>query len=110
MSDYVAMVRRKSLKTGTPKFRSTSRNSPYGDSWRASTLRDGVWSPRTTGIRGSATRLRTVLRPGDALYLPRGFLHSATALGEISAHLEEIYQAKVSKETVTRITDGVMVS
>jgi lysine-specific demethylase/histidyl-hydroxylase NO66 len=28
-----------------------------------------------------------VLRPGDALYLPRGFLHSATALGEISAHL-----------------------
>jgi putative transposase len=28
--------------------------------------------------------------------------------GEISAHLEEIYQAKVSKETVTRITDGVI--
>ena len=28
-----------------------------------------------------------VLRPGDALYLPRGYLHSATALGEISAHL-----------------------
>lgn len=28
--------------------------------------------------------------------------------GEISAHLEEIYGAKVSKETVTRITDGVI--
>jgi putative transposase len=28
--------------------------------------------------------------------------------GEISAHLEEIYGAKVSKETVTRITDRVM--
>jgi ribosomal protein L16 Arg81 hydroxylase len=28
-----------------------------------------------------------VLRPGDALYLPRGYLHAATALGEISAHL-----------------------
>ncbi len=28
-----------------------------------------------------------VLRPGDALYLPRGYLHSATALGEVSAHL-----------------------
>ena len=27
--------------------------------------------------------------------------------GEISAHLEEIYEAKVSKETVTRITDSV---
>jgi putative transposase len=28
--------------------------------------------------------------------------------GEISAHLEEIYGTKVSKETVTRITDGVL--
>jgi putative transposase len=28
--------------------------------------------------------------------------------GEISAHMEEIYGAKVSKETVTRITDGVV--
>ena len=28
--------------------------------------------------------------------------------GEISAHVEEIYGAKVSKETVTRITDGVL--
>jgi len=27
--------------------------------------------------------------------------------GEISAHLEEIYEAKVSKETITRITDSV---
>jgi cupin superfamily protein len=28
-----------------------------------------------------------VLRPGDALYLPRGFLHSAEALGDVAAHL-----------------------
>jgi hypothetical protein len=28
-----------------------------------------------------------VLRPGDALYLPRGYIHSAVALGDISAHL-----------------------
>jgi transposase-like protein len=28
--------------------------------------------------------------------------------GEISAHLAEIYGAKVSKETVTRITDGIL--
>lgn len=28
--------------------------------------------------------------------------------GEISAHLDDIYGAKVSKETVTRITDGVI--
>ena len=29
----------------------------------------------------------TVLRPGDALYLPRGYLHAATAQGELSIHL-----------------------
>jgi lysine-specific demethylase/histidyl-hydroxylase NO66 len=28
-----------------------------------------------------------VLRPGDVLYLPRGWIHSATALGRISGHL-----------------------
>lgn len=28
-----------------------------------------------------------VLRPGDALYLPRGWIHSATALGDTSVHL-----------------------
>ena len=31
--------------------------------------------------------LETVLRPGDCLYLPRGYLHSAQALGGLSAHL-----------------------
>lgn len=31
--------------------------------------------------------LDVTLEPGDALYLPRGFLHSATALGELSIHL-----------------------
>jgi lysine-specific demethylase/histidyl-hydroxylase NO66 len=31
--------------------------------------------------------LDVVLAPGDALYLPRGYLHSATALGEAAIHL-----------------------
>jgi ribosomal protein L16 Arg81 hydroxylase len=31
--------------------------------------------------------LAAVLRPGDALYLPRGYLHAAEALGAVSAHL-----------------------
>jgi len=31
--------------------------------------------------------LDVVLRPGDCLYLPRGYLHAATALGGVSAHL-----------------------
>jgi hypothetical protein len=29
----------------------------------------------------------TVLEPGDSLYLPRGYLHSAVAVGETSVHL-----------------------
>ena len=28
-----------------------------------------------------------MLKPGDCLYLPRGFLHAATALGGVSTHL-----------------------
>jgi bifunctional lysine-specific demethylase and histidyl-hydroxylase NO66 len=31
--------------------------------------------------------LDVVLEPGDALYLPRGFVHAATALGDVSAHI-----------------------
>ena len=31
--------------------------------------------------------IEAVLRPGDCLYLPRGFLHAATALGGVSTHL-----------------------
>lgn len=31
--------------------------------------------------------LDVVLQPGDSLYLPRGFVHAAEALGDVSAHL-----------------------
>jgi len=34
-----------------------------------------------------APQIDTVLEPGDALYLPRGTVHSAQALGETSIHL-----------------------
>ncbi|WP_018686437.1 cupin domain-containing protein [Actinokineospora enzanensis] len=36
---------------------------------------------------GESPVIDRVLSPGDALYLPRGYLHSAKALGEVSAHL-----------------------
>jgi bifunctional lysine-specific demethylase and histidyl-hydroxylase NO66 len=56
----------------------------------ADPLRTQPWTDRATEVAAAAEAepvIDAVLRPGDVLYLPRGFLHSATALGEISAHL-----------------------
>ncbi|HEV7870982.1 MAG TPA: cupin domain-containing protein [Modestobacter sp.] len=53
-------------------------------------LRTHPWTDRSAEVAAAAERapvIDTVLRPGDALYLPRGYIHSAVALGEISAHL-----------------------
>jgi hypothetical protein len=53
-------------------------------------LRTQPWTDRPAEVAAAAEAepvIDAVLRPGDVLYLPRGFLHSATALGEISAHL-----------------------
>jgi JmjC domain len=53
-------------------------------------LRTQPWNDRAAAVRARATEeplLDEVLHPGDALYLPRGYLHSATAQGEVSAHL-----------------------
>ena len=53
-------------------------------------LRSDPWTDRRAAEQEAATApplLETVLEPGDALYLPRGYLHSATALGGVSGHL-----------------------
>ncbi len=53
-------------------------------------LRTQPWNDRAAAVAAAAERepvIDAVLRPGDALYLPRGYLHSAVALGQISAHL-----------------------
>jgi bifunctional lysine-specific demethylase and histidyl-hydroxylase NO66 len=53
-------------------------------------LRTQPWNDRAAEVAAAAEGapvIDAVLRPGDALYLPRGYLHSATALGAISAHL-----------------------
>jgi ribosomal protein L16 Arg81 hydroxylase len=49
---------------------------------------DGAWQPeREEGDPGART-LDAVLRPGEVLYVPRGFAHAATAVGEgPSVHL-----------------------
>ncbi len=53
-------------------------------------LRDEPWTDRRAEVERAAERppdLDATLRPGDCLYLPRGFIHSATALGGVSIHL-----------------------
>lgn len=53
-------------------------------------LRDQPWTDRREAVRARARErpvIDTVLRPGDSLYLPRGYLHSAEALGDVSCHL-----------------------
>jgi bifunctional lysine-specific demethylase and histidyl-hydroxylase NO66 len=53
-------------------------------------LRDQQWSDRAAEVAARAAEAPLIdeeLRPGDALYLPRGYLHSAVARAEVAAHL-----------------------
>ncbi len=53
-------------------------------------LRSEPWTDFRAAVESRALEtplIDEVLRPGDALYLPRGFLHSADALGATSCHL-----------------------
>jgi len=64
-----------------------------------SPLRSQPWNQHAAAIAEAAREpplIDTVIEAGDALYLPRGYLHSATALGDTSAHLT------IGVHTVTR--------
>ena len=55
-----------------------------------SPLRDQPWTDRREAVAEVAEAppvIDEVLKPGDCLYLPRGYLHAATALGTVSTHL-----------------------
>ena len=55
-----------------------------------SPLRDQPWNDRKAAVQQQAQEpalMKARLRPGDCLYLPRGYLHAATALGGVSTHL-----------------------
>jgi hypothetical protein len=69
-------------------------------------LRDQPWTDHRAAVEAAAEReplLDVVLEPGDALYLPRGFLHAATALGDISAHLTAGVHVWTRRHLVERI-------
>ena len=56
----------------------------------ADPLRSQLWTDHRAAVARAATGepvIDAVLGPGDALYLPRGWIHSATALGATSVHL-----------------------
>ncbi|MFC3455436.1 JmjC domain-containing protein [Amycolatopsis speibonae] len=54
-------------------------------------LRDQSWNdhadPVAARAREDAPAIEKILEPGDVMYLPRGWPHSAAALGDVSAHL-----------------------
>jgi hypothetical protein len=53
-------------------------------------LRDQPWGDHRAAVAEAATQepvIDAVFAPGDALYLPRGWIHSAEALGGTSVHL-----------------------
>ncbi len=55
-----------------------------------SPLRDQAWNDRKAAVEKRAEEpplIEAMLKPGDCLYLPRGYLHAATALGGVSTHL-----------------------
>jgi bifunctional lysine-specific demethylase and histidyl-hydroxylase NO66 len=55
-----------------------------------SPLRDQPWTDQRRAVQQRAAEpslIEAVLRPGDCLYLPRGYLHAAVALGGVSTHL-----------------------
>ena len=83
-----------------------------------SPLRDQPWTDRKDAVARAAQEeplLDVVLRPGDALYLPRGFLHAATAQGDVSIHLtvgvhtwtRHALAKEVAREVLRRLADDV---
>ncbi|WP_299052326.1 cupin domain-containing protein [uncultured Nocardioides sp.] len=73
-------------------------------------LRDQPWQDRRAEVAARATEepvIETVLEPGDVLYLPRGYLHSASALGELSGHLTIGVQPVTRAALAARVLDLV---
>jgi bifunctional lysine-specific demethylase and histidyl-hydroxylase NO66 len=77
-------------------------------------LRSQPWDDRKPQVAEAAQGtpvIDTVLEPGDALYLPRGYLHSAAALGEVSGHLtigvHPVTRSLLAQEVLTTLGDDL---
>lgn len=75
----------------------------------ADPLRDQPWEQRRSAVADRAREtplIDEVLAPGDTLYLPRGYLHSAVALGELSIHLTVGVHALTRYQLVRHVLDA----
>jgi hypothetical protein len=79
-----------------------------------SPLRDQPWQQRKAAVAARSAEIPvidTVLESGDTLYLPRGYLHSATSLGEISGHLtigvHPVTRQTLANEVFAALADDV---
>jgi bifunctional lysine-specific demethylase and histidyl-hydroxylase NO66 len=75
-------------------------------------LPDQPWDQHRAAVAARAVErpmIDAVLEPGDALYLPRGYLHAADALGETSIHLtvgvHPVTRQRLVTELVARARD-----
>jgi hypothetical protein len=69
-------------------------------------LPDEPWTSRRDAVVERATftpYLEETFAPGDVLYLPRGWIHSATALGDYSIHLTIGVSAHTRSELAERM-------
>ncbi len=77
-------------------------------------LRDQPWQARKPAVAARAAEtplIDCVLECGDALYLPRGYIHAATSLNEISGHLtvgiHALTRRMLADEVLSVLSDDV---
>lgn len=74
-------------------------------------LRDQPWTDHRAAVEQAAQQppqLEETFEPGDCLYLPRGWLHSATALGGTSIHLTIGVHAWTRRHLADRLVEAAV--
>lgn len=71
-------------------------------------LRSQPWEQHKAEVAARAAEpplIETVLERGDAMYLPRGYVHAAASLGEISGHLTIGVHSVTRRTLVDQVVD-----